>query len=199
MPTSTPEHIQRRLLRRQRAALTPQVQQQCADAMARHLSQQSVFRNARHIALYLPVRGEADPRGIRRHALPRQQFYLPVLSPFRHDKRLWFIRWNTQTRFRLNRFRIPEPLPRYRQQRAARWLDLVITPLVAFDRSGTRMGMGGGFYDRSFAFKRRVTLHTSRPPLIGIAYDFQAIDKLVRQPWDIPLNGLVSETQFFHF
>jgi 5-formyltetrahydrofolate cyclo-ligase len=167
--------------------------------MARHLSQQSVFRNARHIALYLPVRGEADPRGIRRHALPRQQFYLPVLAPFRHDKRLWFIRWNAQTRFRLNRFRIPEPLPRYRQQRAARWLDLVITPLVAFDRSGTRMGMGGGFYDRSFAFKRRATLHTSRPPLIGIAYDFQAIDKLVRQPWDIPLNGLVSETQFFHF
>ena len=199
MPTSTPEHIQRRLLRRQRAALTPQVQQQCADAMARNLSQQSVFRNARHIALYLPVRGEADPRGIRRHALPRQQFYLPVLAPFRHDKRLWFIRWNAQTRFRLNRFRIPEPLPRYRQQRAARWLDLVITPLVAFDRSGTRMGMGGGFYDRSFAFKRRATLHTSRPPLIGIAYDFQAIDKLVRQPWDIPLNGLVSETQFFHF
>ena len=148
---------------------------------------------------YLPVRGEADPRGIRRRALPRQQFYLPVLSPFRHDKRLWFIRWNAQTRFRLNRFRIPEPLPRYRQQRAARWLDLVITPLVAFDRSGTRMGMGGGFYDRTFAFKRRATLHTSRPPLIGIAYDFQAIDKLVRQPWDIPLNGLVSETQFFHF
>ena len=199
MPTSTPEHIQRRLLRRQRAALTPQVQQQCADAMARHLSQQSVFRNARHIALYLPVRGEADPRGIRRHALPRQQFYLPVLAPFRHDKRLWFIRWNAQTRFRLNRFRIPEPLPRYRQQRAARWLDLVITPLVAFDRSGTRMGMGGGFYDRSFAFKRRATLHTSRTPLIGIAFVFQAIDKLVRQPWDIPLNGLVSETQFFHF
>lgn len=199
MPTSTPEHIQRRLLRRQRAALTPQVQQQCADAMARHLRQQSVFRNAHHIALYLPVRGEADPRGIRRRALPRQQFYLPVLSPFRHDKRLWFIRWNAQTRFRLNRFRIPEPLPRYRQQRAARWLDLVITPLVAFDRSGTRMGMGGGFYDRTFAFKRRATLHTSRPPLIGIAYDFQAIDKLVRQPWDIPLNGLVSETQFFHF
>ena len=198
MPTLTPEHTQRRSLRRQRAALSPHVQQQCADAMARH-RQQPVFRNARHIALYLPVRGEADPRGLRRHALPRQQFYLPVLSPFRHDKRLWFIRWNAQTRFRLNRFRIPEPLPHYRQQRTARWLDLIITPLVAFDRSGTRLGMGGGFYDRTFAFKRRTNLRTSRPPLIGIAYDFQAIDKLERQPWDIPLNALVSETQFFHF
>jgi 5-formyltetrahydrofolate cyclo-ligase len=199
MPTPTPKQTQRRLLRQQRAALAPQQQQQCARAMAQHLRRQSVWRNARHIALYLPVRGEADPRVIRRYALPRQQFYLPVLSPFRRDKRLWFICWNAQTRFRLNRFRIPEPLPRYRQRRSARWLDLVVTPLVAFDHSGTRMGMGGGFYDRTFAFKHNTTLHASRPHLVGLAYDFQRIDKLERQSWDVPLDALVSETQFFHF
>jgi 5-formyltetrahydrofolate cyclo-ligase len=61
------------------------------------------------------------------------------------------------------------------------------------------MGMGGGFYDRTFAFKHRTTLRASRPRLIGLAYNFQRIDKLERQPWDVPLDALASETQFFHF
>jgi 5-formyltetrahydrofolate cyclo-ligase len=143
------------------------------------------------------VRGEADPRSVRKQALPHQRFYLPVLSPFK-DGRLWFVRWNAQTRFRLNRFRIPEPYPRYRDSRPASWLDLVITPLVAFDHTGTRMGMGGGFYDRTFSFKR--THPTSkRPCLCGFAYSFQQVSHLIRQPWDIPLDIVSSELSFFHF
>ncbi|MFN3785668.1 MAG: 5-formyltetrahydrofolate cyclo-ligase, partial [Thiothrix sp.] len=174
-PTASPhlpsETTLRRQLRRQRAALPPPVQQQYATQALRHLRQQATWRNARHIALYLPVQGEMDPTLLRKLALPRQTFYLPVLSPF-HDKRLWFVRWDKQTRLRLNRFKIPEPVASYRQARSARCLDLVITPLVAFDLRGNRLGMGGGFYDRSLAYlRRRKNWH--KPTLLGVAHRCQ--------------------------
>ncbi|MGB3916949.1 5-formyltetrahydrofolate cyclo-ligase [Thiothrix litoralis] len=186
----------RRTLQQQRAALPPSEQVRLSRQAVRHLKTQRCFRNARHIALYLPVRGEADPRKLRYQALPRQQFYLPVLSPFR-DSRLWFVRWDAKTRFRLNRFRIPEPYPVYRHSRPARWLDMVVTPLVAFDANGTRMGMGGGFYDRTFAFKR-TQRQPQRPRLCGFAYHFQKAEHLCRQRWDIPLDAATSDAGFFH-
>lgn len=200
MPTVAPPPPKlplRRTLQRQRAALAPAEQATLSAQAVHHLHTQRAFRNAQHIALYLPVRGEADPRGLRQHALPKQHFYLPVLSPFR-DSRLWFVRWDNTTRFRLNRFRIPEPYPDYHRSRPARWLDVVVTPLVAFDAQGTRMGMGGGFYDRTFAFKR-TRLQSRRPTLCGFAYHFQKTDHLQRQRWDIPLDQAVSDAGFFHF
>jgi 5-formyltetrahydrofolate cyclo-ligase len=196
-PTNPVKLTLRRSLQRQRAALSPAVQAQLSSQATRHLKAQASFRKARHIALYLPVRGEADPRHLRHKALPRQQFYLPVLSPFR-DSRLWFVRWDANTRFRLNRFGIPEPHPCYRHSRSARWLDLVVMPLVAFDTQGTRMGMGGGFYDRTFAFKRTQG-RQQRPYLCGFAYAIQKTDHLQRQRWDIPLDGVTSDAGFFHF
>ncbi len=196
LPTN-PNSILRRSIQRRRAALPQALHTQFSAQAVRHLTAQRLFCNARHIALYLPVRGEADPRTVRKHALPHQRFYLPVLSPFK-DGRLWFVRWDANTRFRLNRFRIPEPYPRYREARPAAWLDLVMTPLVAFDHTGTRMGMGGGFYDRTFGFKR-TRLCGKRPYLCGFAYGFQQVGHLIRQPWDVPLDVVSSERRFFHF
>ncbi|WP_028489722.1 5-formyltetrahydrofolate cyclo-ligase [Thiothrix lacustris] len=198
LPTSDQaKRSTRRALQQQRASLSTHQQKTLSLQAVQHLKTQPTFRNAKHIALYLPVRGEADPRQLRYRPLPHQQFYLPVLSPF-HDNRLWFVRWNAQTRFRLNRFRIPEPYPYYRHSRPARWLDMVITPLVAFDMHGTRMGMGGGFYDRTFAFKR-TQRHQMRPRLCGFAYDFQKIDHIERQRWDIPLDDATSDASFLRF
>lgn len=196
-PSPLPDQPLRRTLQKQRAALSPQLQQRLSHQAANHLSKQPLFRNARHVALYLPVRGEADPTGLRKLARPYQTFYLPVLSPFGHNH-LWFVRWDKHTRLRLNRFRIPEPCPSYRRSRTARWLDLVVMPLVAFDQQGTRMGMGGGFYDRTFAFKRAQT-RPQRPRLCGFAYDFQQVKHLQRQRWDVPLDVIASDAGFFHF
>lgn len=199
-PTSQrtpPEIILRRQLRRQRAVLSPHLQQQYAKQAVRHLGQQAIWRNARHIALYLPVRGEIDPTVLRKLALPRQRFYLPVLSPF-HDKHLWFVRWDKHTRLRLNRFKIPEPVPHYARSRPARWLDLVIAPLVAFDLQGNRLGMGGGFYDRTFAFKRNQHHHV-QPCLCGFAYHFQQVTALNNQVWDVPLDAVCTNHGFFSF
>lgn len=189
----------RRNIRRQRAAL-PATQQRClSQRITQHICQQRVFRNACHIALYLPVQGEADPTGLRNHALPRQRFYLPVIAQRQGKRQMHFVQWDENTRFRRNRFGISEPLLNFRQQRPARWLDLIITPLVAFDQYGTRLGMGGGFYDTTFAFKRRRPIKRHSPLLLGFAYAFQQVDQLHRQPWDVPLDLLATEQQFFHF
>ena len=186
LPTALAGQELRKQLRRQRARL-PQAQQQFYSKQAvRQLSRHRLFRSARNIALYLPVRGEADPRPLLKSAHAKQRFFLPVLSLSRNST-LIFVEWNSQTRFRNNRFNIPEPVLARRSILSPRQLDLVISPLVAFDKQGSRLGMGGGFYDRSFAFKHRVK--HPKPALLGFAYPFQQVNCLERQTWDIPLDG----------
>lgn len=197
LPKLTELTILRRNLRRQRAALTPKQQRHLSRAMLKQLRCLRVFRAAKHIALYLPIRGEADPTAIRQYALPHQHFYLPVIAP-QTAKPMLFIPWQAQTRLGLNRFGILEPQRPFPRILNPRQFDLVITPLVAFDQDGNRLGMGGGFYDRTFAFKRHYSHHT-RPYLLGIAYSFQQVDSLPIQPWDIPLNAVITEKSFISF
>lgn len=186
MPTVLATHELRKQIKRQRARLSTTEQQQLSKQAVQHLSRHRLFRAARNIALYLPVRGEADPCSLLKTAKPGQRFFLPVLSLSPHCQ-LIFVEWNQQTRFRQNRFKIPEPLLAKRRILSPRQLDLVITPLVAFDTQGSRLGMGGGFYDRSFAAKHY--LRHSQPFLLGFAYPFQQVEHLERQTWDIPLDA----------
>ena len=78
-------------------------------------------------------------------------------------------------------------------------MDLVLAPLVAFDRTGTRLGMGGGFYDRAFAFLRDPAYRGHRPVLLGLGYEFQQTAELVRQAWDVPLEAAVTEAALHEF
>lgn len=180
----------RRRLKKQRRQLSVHEQQwyarQTVDQIVRH----PLFRQARHIALYIPVRGELDIRALRRHAQRWQRFYLPVLSPLPHQG-LTFLKWQRHTGFTRNRFGIPEPVYHVSLCRAANQLDLVVTPLLAVDAQGHRLGMGGGFYDRTFAFKQRQVRHVN-PVLLGVAYPFQEQAVLPAQPWDIPLDALAT-------
>lgn len=72
----------------------------------------------------------------------------------------------------------------------ARELDVIICPLVAVDLSGNRMGMGGGFYDTTLGKSYQVGL--KNPLKIGWCYDFQVVEQLERQAWDVPLDGLIT-------
>lgn len=177
-------------MRGRRRALTHRDLDQRAQVIASHLLRARVFRSARSIAAYFPVRGEADPSLVIEHALALgKRVYLPVLSR-RGD--LCFAPLDADTPLRRNRLGIPEPDVQPRMLARPRDLDLVLTPLVAFDRSGTRLGMGGGYYDRSFAYLRH-RLHWRRPRLIGYAYGFQEVPALERAEWDVPLSGVVTE------
>ncbi|MGL6212735.1 5-formyltetrahydrofolate cyclo-ligase [Billgrantia desiderata] len=186
----------RQALRRRRRALSPGQRKQAERALCRRLKQLPEVHRARRVALYLPNDGEIDPRPLMAWLERRGvRLYLPVLKPL-SDNSLWFVHYHPGTPMRRNRFGIPEPHTRHGAHRARRmpaWaLDLILLPLVGFDDRGQRMGMGGGFYDRSLAFTLRPG---PRPTLIGLAHDCQRVDRLPAAPWDVPLDAIVSDTR----
>jgi len=73
---------------------------------------------------------------------------------------------------------------------------MVITPLVAFDSKGNRMGMGGGYYDRSFAWRRN-RQHWKGPLLVGYAYELQKTRRLDNKSWDIVMDAIVTENTLY--
>jgi 5-formyltetrahydrofolate cyclo-ligase len=184
----------RQRLRAQRRDLPPAARQQAALAVAARLAEWPVFLAARRIAGYWACDGELNPCPLLERAWSAgQQVFLPILRDDASQP-LQFAPYWRDTPLRCNRFRIPEP-----DTSPADWLepaalDVVLTPLVAFDPVGARLGMGGGFYDRSFAFRRDpATGHEQHPWLVGLGYAFQQVAALPRQPWDVPLDGVVTE------
>jgi 5-formyltetrahydrofolate cyclo-ligase len=189
---------QRRQLRAQRRSLDPREREQRSAALYRHLFNQPLFRNSHHIAVYLPSDGEVETTAIIDRAWEMgKRVYLPVLVPFLHN-RLWFARYDADTPLVRNRFGIAEPRAVHRQRIVTHALDLVLTPLVGFDAEGNRLGMGGGFYDRSFGFLGRRRCWR-KPRLVGLAYDFQQLRQLPAQPWDVPLTAVVTDAGWHEF
>lgn len=186
----------RRLLRQKRRALSASAQRQAAQGLYRQLVQQPQFRRARHIALYLPNDGEIDPRPLLREAQRRgKRTYLPVLSAWPRTKMV-FQRITRHEKLAGNRFRILEPRPQPARQRKIWALDLVLLPLVGFDDRGGRLGMGGGFYDRSLAYLRqRKNWH--KPTLLGLAHECQRVDALAMASWDVPLQATVTNKAWY--
>lgn len=183
----------RRQMRARRRALGPAERDAAALAVVESMARERLFINARHIAFYLPNDGELDLRPLLWHALALgKRCYLPVLSiPFHNHLR--FLPFREGDRLLANRFGIPEPgQSRMRTARKPWGLDLILTPLVAFDAAGNRLGMGGGFYDRTLGFLHR-RRHWRKPRLLGTAYAFQEVDELPHQPWDVPLDGVITD------
>ena len=182
----------RRLLRQQRRQLSPLQQKKAARALYRQLAQHPLFRRARHLALYLPNDGEIDPRPLLREAQRRgKATYLPVLNAWPRT-RMAFQRLMPGERLVRNRCRIEEPRTNTARQRPVWTLDLVLMPLVGFDEEGGRLGMGGGFYDRSLAYRSR-RKQGQKPTLLGLAHECQKVDRLPLASWDVRLQGTVTD------
>lgn len=187
----------RQQLRQLRRSLSPRQQRQAARGLRRQLATHPHFRRARHLGVYLPNDGEIDPRPLielaHRH---KQSVYLPVLKAWPRT-RMVFQRLDRRERLQRNRFGIFEPRPRLERQRPIWTLDLVLLPLVGFDDRGGRLGMGGGFYDRSLAYlRRRQTWH--KPTLLGLAHEIQRVDRLPLAPWDVALAATVTDRGWYH-
>lgn len=188
----------RRQMRRQRRSLSRADRRDAAQALARHLGNSTLFLRSEHIAFYLANDGEMDLTPLIERAWAMgKQCYLPVLSPAFHN-RLWFAPYQPDTPLRSNQFRILEPALPWRTMRPATSIDLMLTPLVAFDGAGNRLGMGGGFYDRTLAYLRHRN-HWHKPALIGTAYEFQRLEKLPHAVWDVPLHGVATEQTLYRF
>ena len=186
----------RKKVRDLRRNLSPEQQKAASHLLLGRIRQRLDFIRAKHIALYLPNDGEIDPQPLIRLCWKLgKTVYLPVLHPVAHN-RLWFVPYHSNSEMITNVYGIKEPKLIASQRRNAWALSLVFLPLVAFDPQGNRMGMGGGYYDRTFDFKAKNRgLHG--PDLIGLAHDLQKVKKLPVENWDIPLRSIITDSSSY--
>lgn len=187
----------RRSMRQRRRKLSPAHARNASRQILSHLSRDQYLLRADRIALYMANDGEIDPGDLLQDALQRKvACYLPVLQPLRRGH-LHFVRYRDQERMRRNRFGIAEPRLKPGNIADPWTLDIIFLPLVAFDREGNRLGMGGGYYDRTLASLRQRTRR--RPRLIGLAYSSQEVPSLTPSPWDVGMDAVVTEKALIRF
>ncbi|MBL4762217.1 MAG: 5-formyltetrahydrofolate cyclo-ligase [Gammaproteobacteria bacterium] len=202
-PTTDPKtlisrHKLRREIRTKRQQISTENHRYWCDQLNSVICSSSIYRNAKRVGIYFPNDGEPDLISLLSHQTAgNKTFYLPVLSGL-HRKQLLFAELQRHTQFANNRFGIPEPISQPQKQLKASQLDLILMPLVAYDNFGNRLGMGGGYYDRSLAFLQRRTRWKS-PKLLGTAFSFQRVDSLQEETWDIPLQAIATNEGLLHF
>ncbi len=179
----------RQQMREQRMQLSSQQQLLSARKLAQLLLKQSWFQRANNIAMYLANDGEIDPRVFADIAHHRgKQCLLPSMHPAKSGH-LWFGDYDGIKT--TNKFGIEEPDSKRNQMLNPKQVDIVLLPLVAFDQQGGRLGMGGGYYDRTFEFLQ--TSGLQKPRLIGLAHHFQQVEKLPIESWDVPLSAIITD------
>ena len=178
----------RKHMRERRQAADPALVARFGHALLSSLQQTKAWREARRVGLYLPFGGEASPLSVvdlaRRSG---RDVLLPVVD-YPDSGSMRFAVWRPNTEFAANRYGINEPSVAPTELADPLSLDLVLTPLVAFDGFGNRLGMGGGYYDRAFAGRSQQS-----PRLIGVAYAFQKVSSLPVESWDVPLDAVITE------
>ncbi len=186
----------RQQIRARRRALPLRERQRAAQGLCRVLGRSLLFLRASRIACYFAHDGELDPAGLMAMAWCRgKRVYVPVLNGGVFE-RMRFAPYRQGDFLAYNRYGIAEPPAAGAV--SGRCLDLVLMPLVAFDETGNRLGMGGGFYDRSFAYLRHRQAWR-KPLLLGVGYDFQYCPGLPSDPWDVPMAGVVTESRLLWF
>ncbi|MDQ6647208.1 MAG: 5-formyltetrahydrofolate cyclo-ligase [Pseudomonadota bacterium] len=186
---------QRRELRQQlaerRRALSPPERMGAAQGLRRSLEQLPEYLTDARVAGYWASHGELPLNlAIPPLAARGQHFLLPVIGK---GRQLLFAPWQSGEDVQPNRYGIPEPTDT-RQLLEPFQLDLVLVPLLGFDRRGNRLGHGGGYYDRSFAFLND-QVRPTQPLLVGVGYAFQELPKVDEEDWDVPLDFIATESE----
>jgi 5-formyltetrahydrofolate cyclo-ligase len=177
----------RRAMQQIRGSISAAQRQRFSEDIARHIGAARLLRPHARIALFASLRDEPDTAPLLRLAAAHgSDVFLPRIDSIRKS-RMSFAPINGQ--WRVNRYGIVEPAGTSRAP--ARFMNVIFMPLLAFDARGTRLGMGGGYYDRALAFRRQ-RLHWAGPALIGIAYDAQQQPRLPAQLHDVRLDGIVT-------
>lgn len=186
----------RRSLRAARLQLSKAELRAASEAACTQVLQQREFINARRVAGYVSSKGEIDPMPLLQLAHDMgKQCYLPVLHPFLNG-RLWFARWSPDSVMHANRFGIPEPTTPARDCCRPQFINLMLVPLLGFDAQCHRLGMGGGFYDRTLAFRNQRRAWKG-PHLIGLAHEAQRCETLNVEPWDVSLDRVLTATSIY--
>ena len=184
----------RELHRTARKRLSEKEQAAAAAALSSSVTAQDFYQSATKIAFYLAVDGEIDPQPLLSQALTEgKTCFLPVVNQ-RDEQLLSFAHYDSATELVENQWGIAEP-PAPAIEISPTGFDLVLVPLVAFDRECYRLGMGKGFYDRAFSFK--IFNPSSQPLLIGLAHECQLADGLPNEGWDVRLDAVVTAEKIY--
>ncbi len=183
----------RRDLRARRGKLSKKLRTQHDQAICQHLDKLVKSHGAGSIACYWPFDGEPDITPVYKQLLADGcKLVLPVISGD-DSHGMHFHSWRVDSGVKKNRYGIIEPVKTEPVPLSS--LDMLLMPLVGYDRFGNRLGMGAGYYDRCLE-----SLSDLATPLrVGIAYSLQEIDPVAKNKWDIPLHGLVNEHGWFTF
>ncbi len=179
--------------RRQRQALPAEEKQRYSQQIAEHIIASEAYQNAERLGAYLAMSEEVNVQAIIERAwADGKSVYLPVVTA--KGQAMSFCRYTPDTP--LTKDVVNMDVPAEGELIAAGDLDIVVTPLVAFDEHGNRIGMGGGYYDRTFAFKANT--QPQKPQLFGVAFEVQRLATLLPvQAWDIRPDAIVSERGFY--
>lgn len=189
-----PRQLIRKQIRQARQQLSSAQQQQAAQALSQQFLNLPELLNSQHIAVYLHNDGEiATAELINSLWQLGKSVYLPVLHPFTSGY-LLFQHYQPNTLLTSNKYGIAEPILSCQDIKVVAELDLILTPLVAFDAQGQRMGMGGGFYDRTFADQP-----LAQQRMIGLAHDCQQVACIPTEAWDVPLPMVLTPSAVFRF
>lgn len=181
-------------LRQSRLALTPKSRMAAHQSLCDLLQQQDFYRNAEHIAFYQAFDGEIDPKLLLDLALEQgKHCYLPIVAAENPDM-LSFAPFDKNTVLVKNNWGIPEP-PQPSEFIPPTHFDVVLVPLLGFDKHCFRLGMGKGFYDRTFSFK--IFNRSSSPLLIGLAHSLQLVDSFPTKSWDVRLDAVITAEKIF--
>ncbi|MBK2124300.1 5-formyltetrahydrofolate cyclo-ligase [Fangia hongkongensis] len=189
---STGTLMSRDMLRKQRQAISSQKKASDEILLLEQFKRAFPTIKQLNIASYKPSWEEISPLKIDSYLSNDNTLHYPIIHPYR-ARHLWFAE-DTQ-KWRHNRFGLLEPIINIKNIIAPWELDLVITPLVGFDRHKNRLGMGGGFYDSSFAFLTHKEIFPKKPLMVGIAFDEQALDYIEIRPWDIKMDIIITPSQ----
>ncbi len=197
------EQAQKQLIRTQsrklRQAISSEQALRSGEQLCHQLQSLKVYQQAQSVACYISFDGEINTNKIINAIQTDNKIcLLPKLKPLKPN-RLWFMPYKKSDCLLNNRFGIPEVDLCVSQSVAVSKINLLLMPLVAFDETGSRLGMGGGFYDATLAHLKLQMFNNKKPVCLGLAYEAQKFVSIPVQKWDYPLDGVVTEKRVYWF
>ncbi len=193
--------IIRQEVRTKRRQLNAEQQQEQANLLCKTLIAQIDLEHVKHIAIYLANDGELNTKPFINWCWKNKiSVYLPVIHPF-NKGHLLFLEYAKTSVMIKNKYGISEPKLDVRTIVAVNDIDIIFAPLVAFDQTGNRLGMGGGFYDRTLAvwYLEYQQNKQTKPMPIGLAHNCQKVKAIPIENWDIPLPKIITPSTIYHF
>ena len=178
----------RQTIRDKRKQLSPDIVMTATNQVCQSIITLPEYQGSQHIACYVSDENEIDPVNIIEDANKHHKsLYFPVLQ----GKTLQFCLITQQTQFKKNKFDILEPLCQTSDFIPIQDIDLFLIPLVAFDAQCHRIGRGAGYYDRTLVDRNK------NATLIGLAYEFQKVDRIIPEDWDVKMDYIVTEKMVY--